>query len=281
MNDLRNRGILITGATSGLGRAVAQDLAARGATVLLHGRHPEKGAAAVREIQKAIGNRDLAYYDADLASLDAVGRLAERIRAERDRLDVLINNAGIGAGSRHSSRESSAEGHELRFAVNYLAPLLLTHRLLPLLRRSDSARIVNVASVGQQAIDFDDVMLEREYDGFRAYRQSKLALVMFTFDLAEDLRATRIPVNCLHPASLMPTRMVVESDYFSEILSTVEEGARAVEYVAASPDLEGVTGEYFDGMRRARANPQAYDPKARRRLRALSEQLVKLGQAVS
>ena len=145
--------------------------------------------------------------------------------------------------------------------------------MLPLLRQSSYARIVNVASVGQQAIDFENVMLEDEYDGLRAYRQSKLAIVMFTFDLAEDLRKTGITVNSLHPASLMNTRMVVETDYFRGPMSTVEEGAHAVEHLVTSAELDGVTGEYFDGKRRARAIAQAYDTDARRRLRLLSEQL--------
>ncbi len=277
MRESGKRTVLITGATAGLGRRVAQDLAAGGSTVLLHGRNRAEGEAAVREIRDATGNGDLAYYDADLASLDAVRRLAQQILDERGRLDVLVNNAGIGAGKRRAPRATSVDGHELRFAVNYLSHFALTRRLLPPLGRSAPARIVNVSSVGQQPIDFDDVMLERGYDGLRAYRQSKLAQVMFTFDLAEELRGSGITVNCLHPASLMPTRMVAETDYFDGPLSTVEEGARAVAHLATSPDLEGVTGECFEGVRRARANAQAYDRDARRRLRALSERLIRIG----
>jgi NAD(P)-dependent dehydrogenase (short-subunit alcohol dehydrogenase family) len=186
---------------------------------------------------------------------------------------VLINNAGIGSGAPPARRQVSADGYELRFAVNYLAHFLLTYRLLPLLRRSTAARIVNVASVGQQPIDFEDVMLENAYDGLRAYRQSKLAQVMFTFDLAEELSGSGVTVNSLHPASLMNTKMVRETDYFGGPISTVEEGARAVESLATSPELEGVSGEYFNGQQRARANAQAYDEEARRRLRELSRQL--------
>ncbi len=265
--------MLITGATDGLGKRVARDLAARGATVLLHGRSPEKGEAALQEIRDATGNQKIIYYNADFSSLDAVRRLSEKIQADHERLDVLINNAGLGAGMRQSRREKSADGHELRFAVNYLAPFLLTHRLLPLLRRSVPARIVTVASVGQQPIDFDNVMIDNGYDGLRAYRQSKLALVMFTFDLAEKLRESGITVNCLHPGSLMPTKMVLETDYFGSPMTTIEEGAQAVEQLVVSPDFDGVSGEYFDGKQRGRANPQAYDKEARRRLKMLSNQL--------
>lgn len=279
MRAIDNLVILVTGATDGLGKRVAHDLAAQGATVLLHGRSQEKGEATLQEIRAATGNRKLMYYNADFSSLQAVRRLAEAVQADHERLDVLINNAAVGPGTRQARRESSVDGYELRFAVNYLASFLLTHRLLPLLRRSAPARIVNVASVGQYPIDFNNVMLEDGYDGLRAYRQSKLALVMFTFDLAEDVKESGITVNSLHPASLMNTRMVLEADYFEGPMSTVEEGAQAVEYLAISPALDGVTGEYFDGMHRARANPQAYDREARRRLRVLSEQLTRLAES--
>jgi NAD(P)-dependent dehydrogenase (short-subunit alcohol dehydrogenase family) len=276
---VKNQVILVTGATDGLGKQVARDLAAQGATVLLHGRSREKGEATLQEIRDATGNQKLMYYNADLSSLDAVRGLAEEIKADRDRLDVLINNAGIGSGARPAGRETSVDGYELRFAVNYLAPFLLTYRLLPLLRRSTPARIVNVASVGQQPIDFDDVMLEDGYDGLRAYRQSKLAQVMFTFDLAEELSESGITVNSLHPASLMNTKMVLETDYFGGPMSTVEEGAHAVEYLATSPELDAVTGEYFNGEHRARANAQAYDKEARHRLRMLSQELTRLKES--
>ena len=279
MQTVDNQVILVTGATDGLGKQVAHDLAGRGATVLLHGRSREKGEAILREIRYTAGNQNLIYYNADFSSLDAVRRLSEQLQADQERLDVLINNAGIGAGTRQSRREKSTDGHELRFAVNYLAPFLLTHRLLPLLRRSAPARIINVASVGQQPIEFDNVMLEDGYDGLRAYRQSKLAQVMFTFDLAEELEGTGITVNSLHPATLMNTKMVFETDYFRGAMSTIKEGADAVEYLATSPELGGVTGEYFDGKRRARANDQAYDKEARRRLRVLSEHLTKIKES--
>jgi NAD(P)-dependent dehydrogenase (short-subunit alcohol dehydrogenase family) len=267
--------ILVTGSTDGLGKSTARDLATSGATVLLHGRDPERGDSAVRELREETDNDRLHYYVADFSSLEEVRRLADEITADHDRLDVLVNNAGIGAGRRgEKSRDSSRDGYELRFAVNYLAPFLLTRLLLPLVQRSAPSRIVNVASAGQSPISFDDVMLERGYDGMRAYAQSKLALVMFTFDLAEELEGTGVTANSLHPASLMDTKMVFET--FGCASSNVREGTDATVRLAISPELERITGRYFDGQREARANEQAYDPEARVRLRRLSEELTGL-----
>ncbi|MBA2883121.1 NAD(P)-dependent dehydrogenase (short-subunit alcohol dehydrogenase family) [Desulfosalsimonas propionicica] len=267
--------ILITGATDGLGKKAALDLACQKARVILHGRSREKGKTVVEEIRDTSGNPEISYYTADFSSLDEVRTLAGQIRADQKRLDVLINNAGIGPGEAKSRRQESRDGHELRFAVNYLATFLLTHRLLPLLRESVPSRIVNVASAGQQAIDFDDVMLENGYDGLRAYRQSKLAMILFTFDLAEQLKDSAISVNCLHPATLMPTNMVLETDYFSGSMDAVDQGAEAVQYLAASPELEGVTGAYFNGKMRAEPMAQAYDTQARQKLRELSRELTR------
>lgn len=273
MQPAENKTVLITGATGGLGRKVAEDLASLNATLLLHGRSPEKGKAVVREIVDATGNPKVTYYNADFSSLEKVRSLSGQVLAGNNRLDVLINNAGIGPGSAGGEREESRDGHELRFAVNYLSAFVLTRGLLPLLRQSVPARVVNVASGGQQAIDFDDVMLSHGYDGLRAYCQSKLAMVMFTFDLAEELEDTGITVNCLHPATLMPTSMVMETDYFTGSVDTVQQGADAVKYLALAEELEGMTGRYFNGKKPARANAQAYDIDARRRLRELSREL--------
>lgn len=274
MKQPRDLKILLTGATSGLGRLVAEHLAEQGATLLLHGRDPDKGKQMVTALRRETGNEALSYYNADLASLAEVRRLAERISEKHRQLDILINNAGLGAGPEPGRRETSAEGYERRFAVNYLAPFLLTRRLLPLLKRAagtgSEARIINIASVAQQAIDFDDVMLEGQYDGMRAYAQSKLALIMFTFDLAEELEDSGVTANALHPASLMDTRMVRE--WFGQPRTSVEEGAEVVEYVALAGELDGVTGTYFDQKKRARAKSQAYDAGAREKLRALSRE---------
>jgi NAD(P)-dependent dehydrogenase (short-subunit alcohol dehydrogenase family) len=265
---LPDRTVLVTGASDGLGRAVAGELAADGWTVLLHARDEARGQAALDDIHERTGNDALRLYLADLASLAEVRSLADAVLAAESRLDVLVNNAGIGGSG---ERMESRDGLELRFAVNYLAGYALTRRLLGLLRESAPARIVNVASAGQQAIDFDDVMLERAYDGSDAYRQSKLAQVLFTFDLADELRGTGVTATCLHPATFMPTKMVTEGGITPA--STLEEGVEATLRLIRDPELEGVSGVYFNGTREARADAQAYDADARRRLRELSERL--------
>ncbi len=272
MTELNGKTALVTGSTDGVGRLVAKHLGEMGAHVLVHGRNRDRGERLVAEIEAGGGRAELLL--ADLAALSEVRALAEAVRRRTDRLDILINNAGIGTGRPGAPRETSADGHELRFAVNYLAGFLLTHLLLPLLKKSAPARIVNVASAGQQPIDFADVMLERGYSGARAYCQSKLAQIMFTFDLAEDLRGSGVTVNALHPATYMDTTMVRGAGVTP--ISTVEEGAEAILYLATSPALEGRSGLYFDGLREARAHPQAYDAEARRRLKALSLQLTGL-----
>jgi NAD(P)-dependent dehydrogenase (short-subunit alcohol dehydrogenase family) len=247
---------------------------------LVHGRNRERGKEVAEAITRA-GKEPAMFYCADLSSLEEVRALAAAVRRDHDRLHVLINNAGIGSASGGRQRRTSAEGYELRFAVNYLAGFLLTRLLLPLLMASAPARIVNVASAGQSPIAFDDVMLSRRYDGGAAYSQSKLAQVMFTFDLARELDRTGVTVNCLHPATYMDTTMVRESGVTP--ISSVEEGAAAIMNLAVSPDLEGRTGLYFDRQRPARAHPQAYDEIARAQLRELSFQLTGLppGSAAS
>jgi NAD(P)-dependent dehydrogenase (short-subunit alcohol dehydrogenase family) len=266
--------ILVTGATDGLGRGVARDLAAGGATVLLHGRDPERLSDTRAEIAAATGSDRLRTYRADLASLAEVRRLADEILAAEPRLDVLVNNAGIGTNvPGGESRQESADGFELRFAVNYLSGYLLTRLLLDRLRETTPARIVNVSSAGQAAIDFDDVMLERDYSGWRAYCQSKLAQILFTFTLAEELAGTGVTATCLHPATFMPTKIVPSPT------STLQEGVDATVRLAVAPELEGVSGRYFNGMREAEPDAQARDPEARRRLEELSASLTGLVSA--
>ena len=267
MRDATETTILVTGATDGLGKRVAQELAAQGNTVLLHGRSSERLEATREEVASLTASGKPGSYLADLSSLDEVRRLAEQVLSQHARLDALVNNAGVIS----QERKESEDGHELTFAVNYLSHFLLTSLLLPLLRDSAPSRIVNVASAGQSPIDFSNLMLERGYDAMRAYTQSKLAQILFTLELAGHLQDSGVTVNALHPASLMDTKMVHST--FGYTMSTVEEGAEAVVHLVVSPEAEGVTGRYFDGKREARANRQAYDTKARRRLWVMSEKL--------
>lgn len=278
--DIAGKTVLITGSTDGVGKLVARRLAEAGARVLVHGRSVERGEGTLAEIREATGSQQLEYFLGDFSSLDEVRRLAEAVLRRHQRIDILINNAGIGGGPRgRGERELSRDGVELRFAVNYLAPFLLTQLLLPAIVSSAPARIVNVSSIGQYPIDFDNVMLERDYDGFRAYRQSKLAQIMFTIDLAARLKAqgVDVTVNALHPSSLMPTKMVFEA-FGNQTMSTIEDGADAIMFVATSPELSQTSGAYFDRTRRVRAEDQAYDVEARRRLWELSERLTGLSR---
>jgi NAD(P)-dependent dehydrogenase (short-subunit alcohol dehydrogenase family) len=267
--------VLITGSTDGVGRYVAERLAAQGWRVLVHGRDRTRGEAVVQQITRQGG--EARFLVADLSSLAEVRSLAEAVRREDNGLDVLVNNAGIGISG--TTRELSVDSFELRFAVNYLAGFLLTRLLLPMLTARESARIVNVSSAGQQAIDFSDVMLTRGYSGVRAYCQSKLAQILFTVDLAKELAGRNVTVNCLHPATYMNTTMVRLSGV--QPISTVEQGGAAILQLVESPALAGRSGLYFRGMEESHADRQAYDEDARRRLRALSFDLVGLGDPLA
>ncbi len=257
---------LVTGSTSGLGRELAFRLGARGHHVIVHGRNEERGAEVADAIN-AGGAGSARFYRADLAALADVRRFAETLLADYGRLDLLVNNAGFGSAP--DERLLTEDGHEYRFQVNYLSTFLLTHMLMPRLLDSAPARIVNVSSGAQTPIDFDDVMLEEGFSGRRAYAQSKLAQVMFTLDLAEELEGTGVVVGSLHPATYMPTGMVRRAGV--EPRSTVDEGADAVMQLVESDDYD--SGQYFNGLVPARANGQAYDPEARARLRQLSREL--------
>ena len=268
--DMRGKTVLITGSTDGVGRYVARRLAAEGANVLIHGRDEARARTLVDEI---IGEGHAAprFYQADLSSLAGARALASAVTADHKQLDVFVSNAGIGSRNGGPERRVSSDGHELRFAVNYLSGFLLAYMLLPLVKAAAPSRIVNVASLGQHPIDFDDVMIARGYDGSRAYAQSKLAQIMFTIDLAEELKGSGITVNCLHPATYMNTTMVLAGGITP--ISTVEQGGAAILHLVQGDDVAGQSGLFFNGLRQAQANPQAYDAKARARLRTLSLQL--------
>jgi len=264
--DMSGKTALVTGSTSGLGETVARRLGAMGATVIVHGLNEARGIEIAAEITKTGPGRAV-FYPGDLASLDQVGRLAGRIRAEHARLHLLVNNAGIIG----QTRRESADGHELVFAINYLSHFHLTRELLPVLGSGAPARIVNVASGAQRAIDFNDVMMKDDWQSGSSYAQSKLAQIMFTLSLAETLDPRQITVNALHPATMMNTPMVTGMG--RNPMSSVEDGANAVMQLAVGSALAGRTGLYFNQMNESRANPQAYDAGARKRLWDLSVEL--------
>ncbi len=268
--DMNGKTVLISGSTDGVGRYVAKRLAAEGARVLIHGRDASRAKMLVEDIVRD-GHAAPRFYQADLASLAGARELASAVIADHKRIDVFVSNAGIGSRSGGAERQQSADGHELRFAVNYLSGFLLAYLLLPLLKAAAPSRIVNVASLGQHPIDFDDVMITKNYSGSRAYAQSKLAQIMFTIDLAEELKGTGVTVNCLHPATYMNTTMVRAGGITP--VSTVEEGGAAILHLVEGDDVAGKSGLFFNGMHEAQANPQAYDAKARAQLRALSLEL--------
>jgi len=268
--------VLITGSTDGVGRYVAARLAASGAKVLIHGRDAARAQTLAEEIKRG-GRGEALFYQADLSSLAGARRLADSVLAENGRLDIFISNAGIGSQTQGPERRTSADGHELRFAVNYLSGFLLAYLLLPLLKASAPSRIVNVASLGQHPLDFEDVMLTKDYTGGRAYAQSKLAQIMFTIDLARELEGSGVTVNALHPATYMNTTMVREGGITP--ISTVEQGGEAILHLAVGDDVAGYSGLFFNGMKQAEANPQASDEAARKQLRTLSLELTGLSAA--
>jgi len=267
MREISEQVILVTGATDGLGRGVAADLASRGATVLLHGRSPERLERTLAQLRDETGSEKLRTYRADFASLAEVRAMAAEVAANEERLDALVNNAGIGF---LPEREFSQDGVELVLQVDYLAGYLLTRELLPLIQASAPSRIVFVASAGQAPIDFDDPMMDKGYDAGRAYCQAKLAQINQTMEMAARLDGD-VAVTALHPSTFMPTKILGPG---MDPRSTVQEGIDATVRLVADPELEGVSGVYFDVQDAARAMDQAYDPDAQRRLRELSEQLV-------
>ena len=258
--SMKGKVVMVTGSTDGLGREVARRVAALGARVIIHGRNQERGQAVVAEIAKE-GRGSAKFYAADFSSLAEVRTLAETILKDYDRLDVLVNNAGIWI----RDRQVSKDGHELHFAVNYLSGFLLTRMLLPKIVASAPSRIVNVSSLAQSPIDFSDVMLERPGRASQGYGQSKFAQIMFTMDLAAELKDRKVTVTALHPATLMDTSLVREAGARAQ--SSVDEGATAV-----MQQITGTvqSGGYYNGLQPTRPNAQANDDAARAKLRELS-----------
>ena len=267
---MNRKTILITGATEGIGKLAATDLASqfKDAIILIHGRNKEKLETASEQIKEKTGHGNIQTYLADFSSLEEVRKMSTEILTEHDSLDILINNAGAGFAAPRLGKD----GTETRFTVNYLAPFLLTNLLLPAIQKPVSSRIVNVSSAGQSPIHFDDIMMDKNFDAVTAYTRSKLAIIMFTFDLAENLKT--VTANCLHPGTYLDTGMVRESGI--QPLGTAQSGADALVYLATSAELQNISGKYFNVKTEARANAQAYDINARRKLEKIGLQLTKL-----
>jgi NAD(P)-dependent dehydrogenase (short-subunit alcohol dehydrogenase family) len=272
MSAKKSKIAVITGATDGMGRVVAPLLAKAGYFVVVQGRNETRGKAVVDEITNAGG--EVRFMACNLASIDDVKRFAGDLNAEFGHIDVLINNAGVGTGPEGAPREVSADGLELRFAVNYLAGFLLTRLALEKVKAAAPARIVNVASAGQEPLDFSNLQLERDYSGYFAYCRSKVALIMFTLDLAEEVKDAGVIVNAMHPGAYMDTTMVREMKH--EVVDSVDEGANFVLDLATHPKFDHVTGRYIDRGVDRRAEEQCYDREARRKLREISNKLAGL-----
>jgi NAD(P)-dependent dehydrogenase (short-subunit alcohol dehydrogenase family) len=273
---MEGRVCIVTGATAGIGKETALALAKLGATVVIVARDAAKSARTVDEIENEVPGAKLDVVLADFASLDAVRDAAAEIARRYRAIHVLVNNAGVA----NKHRIVTIDGYEQIFAVNHLAPFLFTRELVPMLRSGAPSRIVNVASVAERnnPIDFDDLQSEKNYGGFRTYGKSKLANVMFTYQLAARLGGTGITANCLHPGAVATDMLkkIPKLLYalISPFLLTPEQGAVTQVYLASSPRVEGVTGGYYVKSKAARSSPRSYDVSAQKRLWYLSEAMV-------
>ena len=269
---------LITGATSGLGKAAALQLAELGANLVLVGRSQERTTATVEQVRRQTSNPDVDYIVADLSSQQAIRQLVETFKARYQRLDVLINNAG----ALMLSRQKSVDGIEMTLALNHLSYFLLTTLLLDLLKSSSPARIVNVSSDSHQeaAIDFEDIQMGQRYGGYRAYGRSKLANLLFTYELGRRLEGADVTVNGLHPglvASNFLANNGLRGRFFNFFVRLVgrstEKGAQTITYLASSPDLEGVSGKYFVDSGLVSSSQASYNQQDALKLWQMSEEL--------
>jgi len=279
---MRNKICLITGANAGIGKNTALGLAKLGARVVMVSRNKERGEKALKDIASESGNENIDLLTADLASFASIRKLAEEIRSRYDKLDVLINNAGTFV----TELQYTEDKIEMQWGVNHLAPFLLTHLLMDTLKKADSARIVNVSSRVhfRGSIHFDDLDLITRYDGLKAYSQSKLANVLFTYELAERLEGTGITANCLHPGGVR-THFVNKNAsgiykvgwiLMKPFMISPSKGAETSVYLASSEEVEGFTGKYFVRCRPRRSSRKSYNKAVARRLWEVSEELVGL-----
>ena len=280
-SDMYGKVCLVTGASSGIGFEIAKALAERGATVVTVSRGGGSGDEKTSQIRRETGNSDVVFMPADLSAMSEVRRLAERFKTRFDRLDVLVNNAGLFA----AKRQLTDDGYELTFALNHLAPFLLTHLLAEPLVKSTPARVVTTSSRAESfgRVHFDDLML-KNYGGWKAYGQSKLANLLFTYALSKRLLGTGVTANAFHPGGVATNFGLGNEGFVSLLFGTVirpllktpEEGAQSGVYLAASPDVEGVTGRYYIDEMPAASSKRSYDVEAQRRLWSESERLVGL-----
>jgi NAD(P)-dependent dehydrogenase (short-subunit alcohol dehydrogenase family) len=280
-SGLGGKVVLITGGTSGIGKAAATALAGMGATVVITGRNEERGKRALQEIREESGNDGVELILADLTVQDEVRRLAEELRERHNQLEVLVNNAGLVL----SERTETPDGIETQLAINHLAPFLLTNLLLDLLKESAPSRIVTVSSDAHRwaKIDLDDLQSRKRYRGMQVYGKTKLANIMFTYELAERLEGTGVTANCMHPGGVNtnfgnnqggPMNLLFR--LFKPFMRSPEQGADTLIYLASSPEVEGMTGKYLADRKVKAASDAAYDETTRKRLWEVSEELTGL-----
>ncbi len=288
MNELKGKTILITGGTNGIGEAVALELAKKGAEIIIVGRSPTKTQYVVQQLKLASGNSSVDGLVADLSSMAQVRQLARAFHQKYSNLHVLVNNAG----AIFASRQVTVDGYERTFAFNHLAYFLHTHELLDMLQASAPSRIINVSSRAHEgaALNFDDLQNEHgyPYGGYRAYGQSKLANLLFTYELARRLAGSGVTVNAVHPGSVASGfgmnnggPMKLGMQIFHQFSLTPAQGADTVVYLASSPDVEGVTGKYWVNRKQVQSSPESYNEADQKRLWSVSEQLAGIPEAVN
>jgi retinol dehydrogenase-14 len=280
--SMNGKVVAVTGANAGMGKVIARELAARGATVVCVCRDAQRGQAAVEEIRKATGNPRVEFMLCDLASQKSTRAFADEFKRTHPKLHVLVNNAGVVI----PERRVTAEGLENTFALNHLGYFLLTHLLLDVLQASTPARVLNMASEAERMgkIDFEDLQMEKRYSPFGAYCRSKLANIMFTYDLAQRLQGTGVTVNAVHPGPVasrfgeeLRGVMGVGIKLFRPFMRTPEKGAETAVYLASSPEVEGKSGLYWYNRRPIKSIGASYDPSIRGRLWEVSAQLTGVG----